>query len=304
MGTNSWRDLAEAQAGMLSRSQLRALGITESALRHHVAIGRWAHRSANVVSTTTGPLSVGQRLWLGVLHGGPSAMIGGLNAAEHLGLERWHRDHVTVLVNNPMSFDPLPGFRFVRTRRSYKLLISPGELPVCRLEPAVLMFASREPHLRTALGAVTATVQQRRTTAEQLLEWVALLAPLRRARAIRDLLGDVAGGAHSLAEVDLRKACRDHGVQPPQSQRVRFDRAGHKRYTDCEWTLCDGRTLVLEVDGAFHDDALQGTLDRRRNRKLTSATRTVIQCSAWEIRHEPWEVMEDLIALGVPRTMS
>ena len=304
MVKDSWRDLAEAQAGMLSRGQLRALGIAESALRHHVAIGRWAHRSANVVSTTTGPLSVAQRLWLGVLHGGPSAMIGGLNAAEHLGLERWHRDDVTVLVNNPMSFDPLQGFRFVRTRRPYKLLIAPGELPVCRLEPAVLMFASREPHLRTALGAVTATVQQRRTTAERLLEWVELLAPLRRASAIRDLLGDVAGGAHSLAEVDLRKACRDHGVQPPRSQRVRFDRAGHKRYTDCEWTLCDGRTLVLEVDGAFHDDALQGTLDRRRNRKLTSTTRTVIQCSAWEIRHEPWEVMEDLIALGVPRTMS
>ena len=287
---------------MLSRRQLRDLGVTESALRHHIAIGRWAHRSSNVVSTTTGPLSLDQRLWLGVLHGGPSAMIGGLNAAQHLGLERWHRDDVTVLVANPMSFEPLPGYQFIRTRRAYKLLIAPGELPVCRMEPAVLMFASREKHLRTALGAVTATVQQRRTTAERLLEWVELLAPLRRARQVRDLLGDVAGGAHSLAEVDLRKACRDHDVHPPRSQRVRYDRAGHKRYTDSEWTLPDGRTLVLEVDGAFHDDAMQAALDRRRNRKLTSATRTVVQCSAWEIRHEPWEVMEDLIALGVPRT--
>ena len=304
MGEHSWQDLAEAQEGMLSRRQLRDLGVTESALRHHIAIGRWAHRSSNVVSTTTGPLSLDQRLWLGVLHGGPTAMLGGLNAAQHLGLERWHRDDVTVLVANPMSFEPLPGFQFIRTRRPYKLLIAPGELPVCRLEPAVLMFASREPHLRTALGAVTATVQQRRTTAQRLLEWVELLTPLRRARQVRELLGDVAGGAHSLAEVDLRKACRDHDVQPPQSQRVRYDRAGHKRYTDGEWTLPDGRTLVLEIDGAFHDDAMQATLDRRRNRKLTSTTRIVVQCSAWEIRHEPWEVMEDLIALGVPRTTS
>ena len=151
---------------------------------------------------------------------------------------------------------------------------------------------------------MTASVQQRLTTAEQLREWVGRLAPLRRARHVRALLDDVAGGAHSLAEVDLRKACRDHGVQPPRSQRARYDRGGRKRYTDCEWTLPNGTVVVLEVDGAFHDDAHQGTLDRRRNRRLTSATRIVVQCSAWEIRHEPWEVMGDLIALGVPRIPS
>lgn len=299
-----WRTLAEAQAGMLSRRQLRELGVTESELRHHVAMERWAHRSSEVVSTTTGPLSQEQRHWLGVLHAGPTAMLGGLTALERQGLQRWPRDEVTVLVANPMSFDPLAGYRFFRTRRPYKLLVDSPELPVCRPEPAVLLFAAYEPHLRTALGAVTATVQQRLTTSQRLLEWVDLLRPLRRARHVRDLLGDLSGGAHSLAEVDLRKACRAHGVQPPRSQRVRYDRAGHKRYTDAEWLLPDRRELVLEVDGAFHDDVEQATLHRRRNRRLTTPNRVVVQCSAWEIRHEPWEVMEDLIALGVPRSAS
>jgi hypothetical protein len=289
---------------MLSRRQLRGLRVSESALRHHVSMERWAHRSSGVVSTTTGPLSPDQRLWLGVLHAGPSAMVGGLSAAALHGLQRWPREEITILVANPMSYDPLPGFRFFRTRRRYGLLVGAGELPVARVEPAVLLFASEEPHLRTALGAVTASVQQRLTTVEQLREWVCRLAPLRRARHIRALLDDVAGGAHSLAEVDLRKACRDHGLQPPRSQRARFDRGGRKRYTDAEWTLPDGTVVVLEVDGAFHDDAHQGTLDRRRNRRLTSSARIVVQCSAWEIRHEPWEVMADLIALGVPRIAS
>lgn len=286
---------------MLSRRQLRGLHVSESELRHHVSMERWAHRSSGVVSTTTGPLSPDQRLWLGVLHAGPSAMVGGLSAAALHGLQRWQREEITILVANPMSYDPLPGFRFFRTRRPFTLLVGSGELPVARLEPAVLMFASEERHLRTALGAVTASVQQRLTTVDQLRDWVGRLAPLRRARHVRALLDDVAGGAHSLAEVDLRKACRDHGVQPPRSQRARYDRGGRKRYTDCEWTLPNGTVLVLEVDGAFHDDAHQGTLDRRRNRRLTSTTRIVVQCSAWEIRHEPWEVMADLIALGVPR---
>lgn len=300
MGDQLWSSLAASQAGLLSHRQLRGLGVSRGEVRNHVRVGRWAARSGEVVSTTTGPLSPEQRLWLGVLHGGPSAMVGGLNAAEVHGLKRWERQEVTVLVSNPMSFEPLEGFRFFRTRRPFKRLVAPGELPVCRLEPAVLLYAAYEPHLRTALGAVTATVQQRLTTTDTLADWLDQLTPLRRAKDVRDLLGDVGDGAHSMAEVDLRKACRDHGVQPPDAQRPHRDNRGRRRYTDAEWRLADGRVVVLEVDGGFHDDVMQATLDRRRNRQLTSTTRVVVQCSAWEIRHEPWEVMQDLVALGVP----
>lgn len=301
MGDPLWKALGSAQAGLLSHRQLRGLGVSAGEVRHHVEVGRWARRTREVVSTTTGPLSREQRLWLGVLHGGPSAMIGGLSATEHHGMERWTRDEITVLVGNPMSFEPVEGYTFFRTRRPYNTLIASGELPVCRVEPAVLLFASREANLRTALGAVTATVQQRLTTADRLREWVKVLAPLRRAGQIRQLLDDIAGGAQSLAEIDVRRACRDHGLRPPRSQTARFDRAGSKRYTDCEWTLPDGTVVVLEVDGSFHDAAEQATLDRRRNRRLAGRGRIVIQCTAWEIRHEPWEVIEDLVALGVPR---
>jgi len=295
-----WAGLAEAQAGLLSHRQLRELGVSRGEIRNHLRVGRWAVRSAAVISTTTGPLSPEQALWLGVLHGGPTAMVGALSAATRRGLKRWHRDEITILVGNPLSFEPLPGYRFFRTRRPYKVLLGSGDLPACRLEPAVLMFAAHEPHLRTALGAVTATVQQRLTTTDALDNWIDRLAPLRRSRDLRALLADVSDGAHSMAEVDLRKACRTYGVEPPRSQRQRTDRRGRTRYTDAEWLLPDGRVLVLEVDGAFHDDVMQASEDRVRNRRLTNARRVVVQCSAWELRHEPWEVIQDLVALGVP----
>jgi hypothetical protein len=300
VGDRLWAQLADAQAGLLSHRQLRELGVGRGEIRNHVRVGRWAVRSGEVVSTTTGPLSPEQALWLGVLHGGPSAMVGALSAAGVRGLQRWDRSEITILVANPMSFEPLPGYRFFRTRRPFKVLLGSGELPVCRLEPAVLMFAAHEPHLRTACGAVTAAVQQRLTTTEALIDWIDRLAPLRRSRDLRELLADVGDGAHSMAEVDLRKACREYGVQPPRSQRSRTDSRGRRRYTDAEWRLPDGRVVVLEVDGGFHDDPTQSTLDRRRNRQLTTPHRAIVQCSAWEIRHEPWEVMRDLLALGVP----
>lgn len=302
MGGRVWQQLATAQCGLVSWRQLRALGVTHAEVRHHVRMERWCHRSTEVLGTTTGPLSPQQRLWLGVLHGGPTAMVAGLTAATHHGLRGWHRDEVTVVVDNPLSFEPLAGFRFVRTRRPYSLLVHPRvELPVARVEPAVLMFASREPHLRTALGSVAAVVQQRLSTPDVLQRWVADLRPLRRARHLRTLLDDLAGGAQSLAEVDVRTACRDFGLVPPRAQTRRRDRSGRLRYTDCEWDLPDGRTLVLEVDGGFHDDVLQAMADRARNRGLTTARRVVVSCSAYEVRHEPWAVMEDLVALGVPR---
>lgn len=264
-------------------------------------MGRWAPRSTEVVSTTTGPLSPEQRLWLGVLHGGPTAMIAGLNAAELHGLKRWQRDEITVLVSNPMSFEPVEGYRFFRSRRSRGLLLGRGELPVMKLEPALVLFASDEPHLRTALGALAAAVQQKLTTPAKLREWVGLLAPLPRAAPIRQFLDDLSGGAQSFAEAEALRLFREWGIARPSMQQPRRDRAGRRRFTDCEWKLSDGRTLVLEIDGGFHDDVLQAMGDRARNRKLATRRRQAIQCSTFELRHEPFEVMEDLIALGVPR---
>ncbi|MEO5853792.1 MAG: hypothetical protein ABIQ15_14880 [Nocardioides sp.] len=237
-----------------------------------------------------------------MLHAGPDALVGGLSAAEVLGMRHWHRDAITVLVTNSLSFEPLPGVTFFRTRRPMVELVAPRiELPVCRIEPAVLMFAGYERGRRTAHGAIAATVQHQLTTAGALADWVERLRPLRRAAEFRGLLSDVAGGAPSLAEVDLRRACREHGIAPPTGQRKRRDRSGRVRYTDAEWRLADGRTLVLEVDGGFHDEVLQAAADRSRHRKLSASDRIVVACSAYELRFHPEEVMVDLIALGVPR---
>lgn len=297
-----WRALALLQHGLLSQRQLNELGVTRATVRSHLRARRWSQRSSSVYSITTGPLSWEQRLWRAVLHAGTDALIGGLTAAKVHGMRNWERAEITVLVANPLSFEPLDGVRFFRTRRAAADLRAPGDLPLCRIAPAVLLFAAYEPVRRTGHGAVAAAVQQRLTTTTELASWLERLHPLRGARGFRALLGDIADGAQSVAEVDLRRACRRHHVQQPASQRARRDRRGRQRYTDAEWPLADGRTLVLEVDGAFHDDVLQAGADRARNRRLTTLDRVVVSCTAYELRHDPGSVMEDLIALGVPRT--
>ena len=297
----SWTELAEAQAGALSWRQLRELEVTRALVRNQLASGRWQRRTEEVLTTTTGPLSFEQRLWVAVLHCGQDAVIGGLTAARVHGLRNWERDDVCVLVENDDSFEPVPGVTTFRTRRSLALLRHPSPLPTCTLEPAVLLWAGHEGHRRAAMGVLAAVVQQRLTTPERLAAWVDLLKPLRRAPAMRELLRDLSGGSQSLAEVDVARMCRDSGLRVPDRQVPRVDSAGRRRFTDCEWRLADGRTLVLEVDGAFHLQVQHYESDVRRQRRLTSPTRVVVRCTAQEVRDEPWVLAADLRALGVPR---
>ena len=302
MTEESWRHLAGVQAGIVSQHQLTELGVSRSFVRHQLRARRWVKRTSSVFSTTTGPLSEEQRLWQAGLHAGPTALLGGLTAAGLHGMRNWSRDHITVLVDDELSFDPLGGVCFFRSRRPLASMRSARALPVCQLEPAVLLFAGYEPNRRTAHGAVTATVQQRLTTPDRLAAWLARMSPLRRAPEFRALLRDISGGAHSLSEVDLRRACREFAVATPRGQKGRLDRAGRRRWTDAEWDLPDGSVLVLEVDGAFHDDVLQAAADKSRHRKLATRRRIIVSCSAYELRYEPRSVMDDLIALGAPRT--
>jgi hypothetical protein len=296
-----WEELATMQRGLLSQRQLTELGVSRAVIRNHLRAARWAQRTSSVFSTTTGPLSWEQQLWRAVLHAGPGSLVGGLTALKVHGLRNWERDEVTVLVNNDLSFERLAGVTFFRTRRPIADMRSDTSFPLCRAAPAALLFAGYERNHRTALGAIAACVQQQLTGVPDLAAWLERLRPLRRSKQVGALLDDIGDGAQSLAEVDLRRACRRCGVTPPASQTPRRDRSGRRRYTDAEWHLPDGRTLVLEVDGAFHDDVLQAAADRARNRKLTTRDRIVISCTAYELRHDPASVMEDLMALGVPR---
>ena len=295
--------LLEQQCGLIARRQLHAHGIDRFGVRNQVVARRWVQRTPRVIGTTTGPLSREQLHWLAVLHAGPRSLLGGLTAAEVQGLKRWNRDAITVLVDDELDFDPVDGVRFFRSRRSFDLLRDPGSsLPVARLEPAVLMWAAYDATPRAGHAVLAASVQQRLTTATRLLEWTYRLKPLRRAPSFRETLADIGGGAHSGAELDVARMCRGFHLAPPARQRGRNDRTGKRRWTDCEWDFPDGSVLVLEIDGSFHMEVEHWDADLKRSRRITRpGQRTVVRCSAYEIRHETAELVADLLALGVPR---
>jgi hypothetical protein len=292
-------ELLEIQEGLVARRQLLRLGHEWERVRNQVRARRWVIHTPRVIGTTTGALSWKQRCWMAVLHAGPRSLLGGLSAAEVLSLAGWHRDTITVLVDDELAFEPVEGVRFFRSRRPFELLASPRPgIPTTQLEPAILLWAGYDAPIRAAHGVLAAAVQQRLTTANRLLAWIEDLRPLRRARGFRGTVTDIEGGAHSGAELDVRRVCRRFGLRLPDRQRPRLDRSGKRRWTDCEWDFPDGSALVLEVDGSFHVDVVAWSADIKRARALTTGSRTLVRCTSFELRHEMEDVARDLVALG------
>jgi hypothetical protein len=196
---------------------------------------------------------------------------------------------------------PLPGIRFHQSRRAYRGWVHPtAQPPRLRVEHAALLTAERDKHLRRAIGLLAAHVQQRLTTTERLLESSHDITKLRNGRILRLALGDIAGGAHSFAEIDVGRLCLEAGLRPPDRQRVRLDKKGRRRYLDCEWTLPDGTVVVLEVDGSFHMRTENWWRDMRRERAVVISGRRVLRCASVEVRLEPDAIIADLVAIGVP----
>ncbi|WP_188779247.1 DUF559 domain-containing protein [Marmoricola endophyticus] len=201
-------------------------------------------------------------------------------------------------MDDERAFEPVPGLAAVRTRRSLTDFREPrGELPLCRLEPAVLLFAActRSPR---ATGLLAACVQQRLTTPQRLVEWTLRMRPLRRSRQFQADLAEMSSGAQSVAELDVRRMCRRFELPLPRRQVKRRDGHGHLRYTDCEWPV-PGGTVVLEVDGAFHMDVESWEQDLARQRALTTPGRLVVRATAHELRADPERVAVDLVRFGV-----
>jgi hypothetical protein len=286
---------------VLSRTQLKSRGWSQASIEHEIDVGRWAAVAPTVVAMQNADLTREQRMWLGVLHAGPTSTLTHLTACEQAGL-KWTVDRtIHVMTEKGNLVEPLPGFRFHQSRRRYGDWIHRDATPRrLKIQHAGLLAAERDRSLRRAIGLLAALVQQGLCTPEMLLLGCDQIRKLRHGDHFRLALGDIAGGAQSFAEIDIGRLCREAGLRPPDRQRVRKDKQGRNRYLDCEWVLPDGRIIVLEIDGSFHMETTHWVKDMKRERGVVVSGRSVLRCSSVEIRLDPQDIIADLVAIGVP----
>lgn len=110
----------------------------------------------------------------------------------------------------------------------------------------------------------------------------------------RDIVGDISGGGHTLAEIDLGPLARQAGLPAPRRQALRRERSGRVRYVDAEFELPDGTVLAVEIDGAVHLKPASWWEDLDRQNELVIGGVPVLRFASLTLRLEPARVISQL----------
>lgn len=281
-------ELLARQAGIARRSQLGELGVTRKHVEAQVAAGRWRIAAPEVVSVDNGRLDDEQRRWVAVLHA-PRAWLAGRSALQHRGLDGHEPSRIHVLCPRTARPSALDGVDYHVSDRL------PGEhslrdgLPVTSTARAVVDAAAWERWPRAAAGLTIAAVAQRLVTVSEISAELALAGRVRHRAIVRDALLEAAGGAESVAEVDIAPLLRRAGITTWRRQVW-----GRGRRRDIEVDLPDGTVLVVEVDGPLHDSPEARWRDAARDAGIAAEGKLRVSISAYDVRHEPARVVAAL----------
>ena len=166
-----------------------------------------------------------QLMWAGVLHAGPGPAVGGLTALElttgcATGTATtspfWSRSPTTCEPHRRRSTSSRPAARSSAYRAAGAAARS-GRSSRRRCSFAAL----RARHAYGVRAALRAWSSSGLTTPARLDHWIRRMRPLRRAKPFRRVLGEIAGGAHSMSELDVSRMCRTHQLPAARPDRSR-----------------------------------------------------------------------------------
>jgi hypothetical protein len=238
-----------------------------------------------VVVLHSGQLTRPQQRWVGVLHAGPGAVLTLATAAEAGGLVGFEADEVHVAVQHGRELDDLVDSAVtvrVHQTRHVTSDVAPLRQPARqKLARAVVELASSASTENRTRALIAAAVQQRLVRPDHLREFIASRPTLPKRRLIRETVGDVAGGAQSLPELDYSRALRRVGLPQPVRQR-KVRRQNGVWYLDNDF---DEWSVTVEVNGSQHYGLLASEADGVRRTVLQLHGRIVVDVSSYVVRH-------------------
>jgi very-short-patch-repair endonuclease len=288
-GGAAWR-LARSQHGVISATQLKALGYSRSAIRHRVAKRRLHPIHRGVYAVGRRDLTQEGKWMAAVLVSGPGALLSHQSAAALLEIRPPRTTtpiHISLTANVNRAH---PGI--TTHRRS-----TAPQAGVCRSIPVTsplqtlvdLAPSLRPDELETALNeAVKLDLVDPETLRGELssLPRQRGLAPIRRLLERQEFtLSD------SELERRFLRLVRTVGLPPPLTQqRVNGFRV------DFHWPDLG---LVVETDGLrFHRTATDQARDRRRDQAHAAAGLTALRFTHAQVYHEPGDVAATLVAIA------
>ena len=283
---------AQDFGGVLSRRRLLELGADRNVVAREVRAQRWRLHGDRTVALHTGELSVVARRWRAVWEVGQGAVLDGVSALQVSGMQGFDEALVHVSVDHERSPGSVRGVRVHRVREPLGGDTVPTPAPHVRPAVAAVRAAQWAVSHRQAALLLCLPVQQGLVRATDLcpVRWPG--GHYGRTALIRQLLADLADGAHSLGELDFAGLCRLRGLPAPSRQVVCQGPAG-RIYLDVRW---DDVGLVVEVDGAQHRQGLAVMADNLRRNHLLMSGDVVLTIDLVGLRLQPAAFMDQVVA--------
>lgn len=258
--------LAAGQAGVVSRRQVYALGITRWEVRASLRAGRWRSLSPQSLEVPAGSMTDHGRFWVAVFEGGPRAFVDGVSALQVAGLRKFDQELVRVSVPRGARVRRARGIDIRQTRRwDVTDLASGSGVPRSRPEVAAVRAALWARSNRQAALILTMAVQQGLCVPEGLAREFLRIRRDRRRSLVQAVILDLMGGVRSLGELDFARECRRRGLPEPSRQVLRRGPHG-TYYLDVIW---DEWGVVVEIDGIQHSWAQNVVSDALRQNDVS-----------------------------------
>lgn len=259
------------QAGLVTRAQAVAGGISIESVRWALASGRWLVLHPGVYLTTPGRDDWEVRTVAILLSVGGRVALAGPSARFAWGLERREPETARLIIPASRRAPVRGGLAVTRTRHFDERVHRTAWPHRTTVEHSVLDVERHEPADRM-LALVSRACQQGLTSESRLAEALASRAGHPHGALLLECLADVGSGAESAAEIRyIRDVERAHGLPAATRQAV----LGHSRRCD---NLYENQQLVLEVDGRLGHEGWSGRVrDGIRDRAAAREGRLTVR---------------------------
>jgi hypothetical protein len=285
-------ELVGRQAGVITRAQILATGMTRHALQARLDSGRWQRLHNGVYAAYGGRPARQSMMWAAVLGARGGAVLSHQSAAELYGLLDGS-DHRAIHVMVPRGHAVTPMARVVvhysqRLEAARHPVLEP---PRTRLEETALDLAAIAPTAMSAIGWILGPCASRLTTPDRMLLAMDARPRLRRRRTLMAALGDARAGVHSVLEHGyLYRVERPHGIpRGVRQRRIRVN--GVTRYEDVRY---EEYGVIVELDGrTAHPDG-ERLRDMHRDNASAAAGLITLRYSWTDVSQRPCAMAAEL----------
>jgi Protein of unknown function (DUF559) len=280
------------QAGVVTRAQALAAGMTRHAVQAKLDGGRWQRLHTGVYAAYSGRPARDSLMWAAVLGARSGAVLCHQTAAELYGLlDAGEGRAIHVMVASGSAVAPMKGVVIHYSRRVDDARHPVLEPPRTRLEETVLDLAAAEATVTRATGWILIACASRRTTPGRLLTVLEARPRIRRRTMLLAALGDARAGVGSILEHGyLYHVERPHGL--PTGVRQRRTRAARvSRYEDVRY---EEYGVIVELDGRGAHPEGERWRDIRRDNVSAANGLITLRYSYADVMERPCEVADEV----------